>query len=301
MKSDVHLHLGIHKTATTFIQSTLRKNANLLERKFVKVLTPETLRPEFTDNVEFLATRGMEKDKLDYLQNYINELDNNKYRRIVISEENLIGNCAEPTIYGDVYKTAESRIDTLKLLFRNRRVKLFIGLRDYASYLTSAYLEVTRNRKFIMFDEYVNSIELSKLKWRKYIKFLMISFPESEIITWDYSKFKGRENIERIFDLLVGETVARDFEIEDRLMRKSISQKSVDILCAVRGILSHAEMKQLRIFLDCHFEENGVSSKFSPWTTGQENFLNEKYRKDLKEIANMKKVTLLFKNNGITL
>jgi hypothetical protein len=298
MRREVHLHLGVHRTATTFIQHCLRENAELLLRKNVKILTPKELRPNFTTRVEALATKGGQKDVLSYLQNYMNELDNKKYKRVVFSEENLIGHCGEPLQYGGVYETAERRIGVLKDLFANRLVKLFICLRDYASYLPSAYIEETKHKN-ITFDDYISNIELDEFRWKKYIDFLVKAFPKSEVIAWDYSRFGGDENIERVFEHLVGE---RDFQVVERdfcVFRRSLSQKSIDILNILRNVLSASEMKQIRTFIIDSFKEDGEPLAFNPWTTDQKDSLLKSYRKDLEEISRMERVTLLFEGNSL--
>ena len=44
MKKNIILHLGIHKTATTYLQHVLQQNSTLLELADIKVHTPNTLR-----------------------------------------------------------------------------------------------------------------------------------------------------------------------------------------------------------------------------------------------------------------
>ncbi|MEM7210835.1 MAG: hypothetical protein AAF479_02915, partial [Pseudomonadota bacterium] len=91
---EIVLHLGAHKTATTFIQSLLHKNVVALEQHNVGFESPKTLRPMFAiaPRGNFPAPRAQRIAARTWaLTQVINTAVDLRRRRLVISEEQLIG------------------------------------------------------------------------------------------------------------------------------------------------------------------------------------------------------------------
>lgn len=153
MIENLILHLGVHKTATTYFQSRLYNSSSLLRDNSIGYLGLEETR-------KFITSRLHEKIKVS---NELNEIFDSS-RFVIISDENIIGGTERITselIYPDVAK----RLKALQIKTRFKRVEAHITIRDPESYLISRYCEYLRHYRFISIGQYFDSFDLKNFSW----------------------------------------------------------------------------------------------------------------------------------------
>jgi len=130
---DVYLHLGAHRTGTTAFQAFLRTNRARLAARGTALWLPGDLRG---GPLEALAARpgGRARALADRqlrrrLAGAIDRLEAAGHRRLIVSEENLLGTMAGCLAAAAPYPEAGARLARLDRLFDGRIARVGIGLR----------------------------------------------------------------------------------------------------------------------------------------------------------------------------
>ena len=137
----IALHLGAHKTASTYLQSCLELNQPSLADANTAILTPHDLRGQLVDRTPAPGGRGTpqarqrRQQRLTDLIQKAGELQNAS--RIVVSEENLIGSCRINLVHGELYPDLVKRLSWLPDWLNTPSTTVFMGIRSYASYFSS--------------------------------------------------------------------------------------------------------------------------------------------------------------------
>lgn len=153
MIKNLILHLGVHKTATTYFQSRLYNSSEILKDNSIGYMGLE-------DTRKYITSRLNEK------LNVSNELADvfGSSKSVIISDENIIGGTERITselIYPDVAK----RLNALRMKTKFKKVEAHITIRDPESYLISRYCEYLRHYRFISIGQYFDGFDLKKFSW----------------------------------------------------------------------------------------------------------------------------------------
>jgi hypothetical protein len=140
----VNIHLGAHKTATTYIQENL----------------------ELVNDSHFQYTQldvFREKTKGKKYFNYLNSLDWTK--NTLISDENIIGDNGT-ILTGSLYPDFKRNSDKILSHLKNRElINLFISIRPFTAFLPSQYCEYLRWNKYLSYRDFTAKTDVAELKW----------------------------------------------------------------------------------------------------------------------------------------
>lgn len=125
----VLLHLGAHKTGTTFIQEVMRKNSRLLLEKGVSYLGGREAREDFTRDLVYPSV-GLNKNIRKSRESLVS--DAREYLRAVMpggedlffSNENVLGFCNLKANAGKIYPRAPEISSFLKDVFKGCDVQI---------------------------------------------------------------------------------------------------------------------------------------------------------------------------------
>ncbi len=244
----VHIHLGAHKTASTFIQNWLSKHMELLAQHQIAYIPLAKLRQKFmpafwravenpmqTDYqyAQLLACLCTEASDLGF------DLANTKL--LLLSEENLLGGLNTLVTQGLLYPRLDQRMKTLAQVFNGFSLQAFLAIRNYADFYPSAYAETIRHQYLKSYDDYLSGLAWQDNSWLNVIDTLQASL--GPIKLWAYEDF--RTHTAAILSALL------DLEIPSAMIdsattdRPSLSQKGLDLAMHSRHLLSPPEMKKL--------------------------------------------------------
>ncbi|MBE2169943.1 MULTISPECIES: hypothetical protein [unclassified Cobetia] len=147
------LHLGVHKTATTYFQSRLYNSKKILSDNRVGYLGLDATRRAITSKLH---------DKIEMSDELKDIYSTSK--SLIISDENIIGGTERITsqlIYPDVY----NRLVALKKKIKHNNVEANITIRDPEAYLISRYCEYLRHYRFVSIGQYFDSFNLNDFSW----------------------------------------------------------------------------------------------------------------------------------------
>ena len=265
------IHLGAHKTATTFIQKTLRWNRASLAACGVFLF------PDPNRQLRFHLSGERDVDVAPLLA----ELTGSPHDRVVFSDEDSLhpARIRHPRdIYGDLDLTM-SRIEDLRAVFDE--VRVLFCVRDYAGFIPSVYQqEVKRGRIGMSFEDYVAShVDLEEISWQAVISALSSRFGPG-FIAWDYERF--RSDPDEIWALFGFTPRMRErMKIPGERSNTTVSKVGLDIMRAAHGQLSRAQTKDLEVYVARNFRRSESLPAERTWTEDQSSRLTARYAHDL--------------------
>ncbi|MGA9797268.1 MAG: hypothetical protein WBQ17_17210 [Rhizomicrobium sp.] len=185
----VFIHVGAHKTATSFLQANLVANAAALERQGWRVID---LQKQFKKvrrqvvNVHHerqLGTNG--KQRLD---SFFEEVRNDP-RDILITYEGFLGGMS--LAKGKIYPHHSVPIKMLKESFPGRDIQIGFCIRNFADQAESSYnWRIAKGKTEKRFAKYAKKISVEKLSWLKIIECLSNTFGAENLVLWTFEEFK---------------------------------------------------------------------------------------------------------------
>ena len=242
---ELRLHLGLRKTGTTFLQrwldvSKFAPNTNWINekaaRKQIRIRAPLPTWLESDDTV-------------------------------IVSDENLLSHC-------DNRQSFSHPTDRLSCLIPDQPA-LFIGLRNYADFFTSSWVQLIKRQKYRPF--FPN--EPLTRRWPDLLRDLTVMFPNSPITVWNYADFRGNEA--QIAQLITGNRVAELGPRPRDKMNQRLSTSAIDTLSKLEQPPKDAAYHK---FFAAH-PITASNPKFDPWTPETRAPLDDAFVKDWDEIA----------------
>lgn len=255
----IHVHLGAHKTATTFIQSQLHDNRALLQAGHVGFAGIWTIRRDFTNHFDRLSwldglwrplTRRYLARKLDRIL----EADRSA-STFILSDENLLGLISANYWFGRLYPQAAIRVRMLDGLLKRHDTRYFLAIRRYPDYLTSSWLQLASRGKAPRFEEYRARFGPEKRGWGELVAEIAHACGPERLTVWTYEWFN--EDPSRVFALLAPGIA---FPVPEAELRRdvlpSLTLKGLQVMTRLEAFLSESELRELgRAIRSFPFEE----------------------------------------------
>jgi len=205
----LNLHLGVHKTATTYLQEHL---ANC----------------EASD-IYFPSLDEFRKEQYRIgIYPFLQQLDWSK--SICLSDENILGNHKSIPM-GHLYpKACEKVTKYLGFLKHPQRVKVFLSLRPMTEYMISHYCESLRHRsEFLSYESFIQKLPkaVEHMSWYPIFRQMIVENPTVEFIIFDFREFKGKG--ERLLNEL---SFGRATRFDQNIQKSRQTFKNRDIFLA---------------------------------------------------------------------
>ncbi|MCK8078693.1 hypothetical protein MSG34_21230 [Vibrio sp. 1CM2L] len=188
----VHLHLGVHKTATTYLQGQLSSALSL--KTNVQYLDLDRFR-ELRHEVGFCQLLNI------YSRN----------RPLIISDENLIGHCNTP-MTGEIYGNAKHYLESYIRDLNANRLIVYISIRNMADFIASSYCEYLKHNDFICFDSYSHKIVIENESWFNVLCPMIVSNNNVTFKIFNFDNF-ALNKMDLISDISFGEISVIDNSI----------------------------------------------------------------------------------------
>jgi len=265
------LHLGAHKTATSFIQKSLALNLDALAEHGVCFLPLDILRKNFTAFLHGTEQTDITRELLAAIGR----------QTVLISDENISGAPADLIRHGTYYQSIGKRTEHAMNYIRAPKAEIFFALRDYASFNVSMYCEFLRHKDYMPFAEYDAAFRKSGFSWVKVVDELVAAAPQSTITLWDYANF--RQKRDDILSAMTGFD-ASGFKTPDNQVRESLSQQTVQSLEKLATFLPPSEVRRAVGPLTRAFPKSDGYTGFDPVQAAEKANLAERYANDLAMI-----------------
>jgi hypothetical protein len=283
----IHIHLGVHKTATTFIQSQLHETRLLLQRSGIAYAGIWIVRRQFTRLFDRLAwfdplwkwlTRPYLGRKLATIL-----AGQPNAATFILSDENLLGLISANHWTGRLYPQAGRRVAMLEAMARDHDRHYFVAIRRYPDYLTSSWLQLASRGKAPPFEKYRARFAPRSRGWAEVIgDVVKVAGPE-RVTVWTYDWFCN--DPASAFSLLAPGVQFASLPEEDlrRDVLPSLTIKGLQVITALEGHLSDAELKHLgRMMRTFPFDEPNPRLEIADSALLAE--YEQKYQQDLVRI-----------------
>jgi hypothetical protein len=284
---DLILHLGAHRTGSTALIRCLHKNDALLQRRGVALWPPETLRhlprfgavPELV--VQAAAGAAPAEERLAHLRRALtaeaDRLEVTGCKRLILSEENLIGSMQANLSGGGLYHDLGQRLAAYAAILPRAPAVIALGLRDYASLWPSAYVYVLPRRLLPPFADIAQALCSMPRGWPEVVADIRAVFPGAQILLWRHDMFRDR--MTRVVAVLAGTGTADGINPVRRDVNPARFRQSVDLIHRLR----RDDPTLAGIALAARIAEAGPDARGEApaFTPAQAAMLEARYRHDI--------------------
>ncbi|MBN9890474.1 hypothetical protein [Salipiger abyssi] len=287
-KNVIRLHVGAHKTATTYLQQYLAQNRSVLAHHGTAYWDTQDIRFKFKlawdqhrlDRRSLRARLGT-RIRGDRIQMRMKEwfaLD----RDVLISEENLLGEC-DDFFGGAIYPDADARLALLAKVLPDKPLEVWLCLRGYPDFLASIYGEASRFWTCPAPEEFVERHAQPDGKWIEVIDRIRAALPTARLRVWTYENFRRLEP--RLVEGMTGVAPTRLTPLAQSEVRASASAKAILRMAELPGSIRGAERQYRMLEMEHLHPIRDRSDRFSPWAETQRAQMMAAYRADLERIA----------------
>ena len=276
-KKRLHVHIGVHKNATTHLQHVLHSNRGLIESNHTALYLPSDLRPALGEHLFGIASDESAHSHLFGLRELFGLLaapDTIDFR--IVFDENICGRL-KPLV-DKVYPMLVPRLTALLSVFDNHSVSIFLCLRNYADFYRSAYLEYIRTSKHLTFEEFVGDFDCLGYGWPDLINDLLTVVKPHQLVLYRYDQY--RQIMPKVAARLVDVPSAKMNLQQGERIYQSLSNKAIDIVENSMHILSREERVLALKALETVFPKTALEDPRSFWTDDDEQYLKRKFEAD---------------------
>jgi hypothetical protein len=294
----IYLHLGVHKTATTYLQNLFAHNQGRIAIGGRAYWRLDELRPVLANGLAEARTRRNERF------GFVRQLLCNHappFRRLeemlaipmdtILSEENILGHPFQ-ALHGKFYIRARENLGLIKPALDDREIEIWLSVRNYATFLCSLYAEALRHAYAKPIEHFVEMTRSPDGQWPALVETVHECFPDARIVVWAYENFS--ELRPRIVGRLSGVPFSDLAPLPTDDVRPSPSGQAVELQSERAGSLrTSLERKLSMAMLEDEYPLNRFPRKFNPWNEDDMERMQSAYARDLKWVGSFDYVEFL--------
>jgi len=290
LPSEIALHIGAHKTATTHLQRSLVAT----QIAGVTCIGPRCLRgrgeslPErfgfpLDPNKGGAAPRSPADELAAMAQGA---------RRLVISEENFAGKLhfGSGRLPRPIYPSARQRLDAFSQALQGTgaQLSLFLAVRDPVDYLTSVYGQILQSGQLFQPADFVRKNPVTCVDWAEYVWRLLAVAGVGRVFVWRFEDYSAL--FSKITQSLVGEVVP---PVQDRPQAR-ISQRALQALLDIGALIDDVPLKEAA----AEFPVCQTNPPFEIYTCADHAQSSRQYRAQWDAIKTLPGVTALLPSSA---
>lgn len=280
----VSLHIGAHKTATTFLQSALVRNAEALLAEGSGVLPLTELRAEVTKPL-----RPREDDpKRDFRRARAEaclgaHLARSDIDRLVLSDENLLGEPAEIVARGALYSDAQARLSALAPFLEGHEVTVFFALRNLGDFSRSIYCEALRwmTGEFIPAAQHRATWKEPEHSWVPVVEAIRASFPDANVVLWPHKLLRLHAALPLS---AIADVDGMAWQMDKVFKRHSLGEAAVRRLMEVGAQEGTDAMRNLAKSIKQKDSRSPGERPYPMWTPDETKQFMRRFNKDLRNL-----------------
>jgi hypothetical protein len=283
----IELHLGVHKTATTHLQRWWGHCAKV--EGAASYAPMSEVRESFTPAAHPGGQRRLGGPAAEVAKAWLAGW-RARTDRLVMSDENLLGFCPPLFAAQSLYATARGRLASVAQLIPDTELRVWLCVRDYGSFIRSAYCELLRSKPYRPFRQTYTGFDLSERSWCELAQDIQSAFPRATLTVWPYESLdRLRGSITASLFGVPQEALPEPDDHRDRQSLSGLAAKLLDDIYEQSGSVAatQARAPAERILAGPDFE------RFDPWTADERAELSERYARDLERLADMPGLVLL--------
>ncbi|MBY0330140.1 MAG: hypothetical protein K2X49_05660 [Acetobacteraceae bacterium] len=274
----VVVHLGAHKTATTYLQKRLRSASTHLDEIGVQYIPMERFRRRVT---RFMRDTLREPGNEGVLAERMAEFVRPSPRSILLSDENILGTCSQIVKSGRLYPELTERI---QLLARHVPAdgKFVLAIRNYPDFLASVYCEALLWMPFQPFAAFLKRFALDDGLWVRVVNDIVKAVGQERLRVFPFEAMPNR------FPDLLSELLNRPFDIaripDSDEKRAGFTGQAVAALAEIAEALDPSATPRLAPLAARWFPRTAQTPRFDPWSPDEAGRLGKLYQDHLVEL-----------------
>lgn len=195
---DVSLHFGAHRTATTTFQRMMGQNGPNLRAMGFAYWGPKRTRSPLFDGVvrgsagPFPCVARHRKHAVGRVTRAMDWLEAEGVRRLLVSEENMLGTLRGSLTAGVLYPDAFERARHLSTSFGARCTQIGIGIRSYDDWWSSAVAFCVAKSGPVPSRALCQRLVAQPRRWRDVITDVARAFPQARLRVWSFEAMGAR-------------------------------------------------------------------------------------------------------------
>lgn len=286
----VILHIGAHKTATTYLQARLTKNANPLRQMQVGYIGLSAFREAQTKagglrraapRLAMLSRRSLRIQ----LTNLIRQEVAFGAERIVLSDENIMGNMADLSCSQMFYPNVRARIRAMTDALRDWDLEIAVSTRDYATFLPSVWSHMVMRDGYQPFDPEMTYPLLNHGRgWADVLQDVRSAVPSVPLKFWTYEDLSHSEPA--VLEMLLGEGVP---SVLEPIRWQALAGLSAAAVEQIERQIQAGESPTPQEIHDTarKFGKSRGYRRYNPLPDAKVRDLSTRYAKDLKRISQL--------------
>lgn len=290
--TDLVIHAGVHKTATTHLQGMLRRFEGKLNAADVSYWDPKRIRHGGKD-----IAHHLQLEKGDPAQAIAAMAEGRQ--RLLISEENILRMPHQMSTKKSrrLYARGHWDLRSLAFLLPDQPITLAISLRDYASFFRSLYTQALLGGFFTSFEDFIAMSSYDVSSWPDLIERLHNLDAVERIVVWRYEDYNA------LLGPIVRTLVGADIPLAPRKQgtpHVGLSRKAVEVLMLHQEKDPGENRRKHKIprrpiaeAVRQEFPAGETYPKYDPWLALELEVSRNRYAADLAQIEGMAKVEML--------
>lgn len=290
----IALHIGAHKTASSHLQSAMNTNVELLSEDGIRYVGPNYLRRNGRNLAAMFRLSWSNAPKPRRGRNRQLQFLAKGHERIVFSEENFAGMMAneQGRLILPLYPHAADRVAEFVKAVAPVRVQLFVGIRNPASYVSSAYSQVLRSMPHIGPRTFRSWNNWRLIDWAEYLERLRAVDGLDKIVVWRQEDYD--ESPIPVLGTMLGWRTAPQMTLPEARVNQGLSTAAVRLtlqraMDGEEGRLASQARRALPVD-----EENPLFQLYAKSTLAKADAI---YAAQVARIAAMEGVSLLYHTN----
>ena len=277
----IHLHAGVHKTASTHIQAMIWASREQLERAGIALEVPMQ-RPQWIKGFRrYHRSRGWSR-RIQGLRIRLAAPGTDLWLN---SNENFAGVPGNLLRHKVLFKSFPGHLRQLKRLFPNSELRVFFAIRSYDSFLLSNYLELIRMRGYFPWEQFRDMQRFAGFSWLELLGRITAVMPQEQVIVWRFEDYRPLQS--QVISLLTGLDDVRQILAcyGAETTRPSLSARAIEELRKRQDCTP--QTPQFRALIARIGKRYPVSDEFprlQPWSEDERALLQQRYAHDVTAI-----------------
>ena len=246
------LHVGAHKTASSFLQIMLREHAPELRRSgLTAVHRAEIMKSSFYENIaSILDGRGpIDAGKAKVSLGF---LFKNKKKHILFSNEDMLCRIDK----SEFFPRSKECMKFIREVTGDGTIRTILFTRSQPDYIESIFMQFMHLGRTFGFDEFLKRYRNVDLSWKRVLDDMASVIGQENVTAIPYESIKriGSQAFFQHFLAKCGVTQPETFEVPEakslsRGANRSYSGEALKIARAINPLLDDADKPKLRKFL----------------------------------------------------
>jgi hypothetical protein len=283
------LHLGAHRTGTTALQQCLRRHEPMLRSAGIGVWGPWMMRRgNRQDYVPETVRQGDVRDPelaaiADVFRREFDAETKAGTQRLLVSDENFLGAMRDNYVAASLYPDARAWLSAAAQLFPQPPARIFLCVRDYASYAVSIYGHLSTRVPLGAFDaDRIAGLGRGR-NWGAVIGDIRAVFPDARITLWRYA---GRSAaIRGSIAAILGPDIARRIGTIPRGGNRSPSKYAMIEILRLWREGADRPRQEVREAIE-QLKDNLPGPRIEPFSPQQLQELNARFQADWDALTN---------------